>query len=69
MAATWTPNDIQRMMVCSTTCICLLVFVGGSLWLVDRGIIGPTQLGLVSGTGVLGIGALLVSILRIALKG
>jgi hypothetical protein len=69
MARSWTADEYQRIMVCGTTCLCLLIFVIGTFWLVKGGVIGPNALGAVSGTGLLGIGGLLVKILRIAIKG
>jgi hypothetical protein len=65
----WTADDYQRVMMSGTACLCLLVFVVGVFWLVRAGVVGPTTLGAVSGTGLLGIGTLLVKIFTIALKG
>jgi hypothetical protein len=69
MTRSWSADDYQRIMVCGTTCLCLLIFVVGTLWLVRGGAVGPTALGAVSGTGLLGIGGLLVKIFRIVIKG
>jgi hypothetical protein len=55
-------------MVCATTCLCLLIFVVGVFWLLQRGTVGPATLGAVSGTGLLGIGGLLIKIFKIAMK-
>ena len=65
----WSADDYQRIMVCATTCLCLLIFVVGTFWLVLSGVVGPTALGAVSGTGLLGIGGLLLKIFKIAIKG
>jgi hypothetical protein len=69
MAKQWNPGDIERMMLCSTVCVCLLMLVAGSLWLLDAKIITSTTMGTLSGTGLLGIGGLLIGILKIAMKG
>lgn len=68
MARQWTADDYERVMVCATTCLCLVIFVVGTLWLVNARVVGPTTLGAVSGTGLLGIGALLVKIFGIAIR-
>lgn len=68
MADHWSPDDIERMMVSSTACICLFMFVAGSLWLLKTGTIGATVMGAVSGSGLLGIGTLLLRIIRIAIR-
>jgi hypothetical protein len=68
MARAWTADEYQRIMVCATTCLCLLIFVVGVFWLLQRGTVGPATLGAVSGTGLLGIGGLLIKIFKIAMK-
>jgi hypothetical protein len=68
MGRSWTPDEYQRIMVCATTCLCLLIFVVGTFWLLLAKVVGPTTLGAVSGTGLIGIGGLLVKIFRIAIK-
>lgn len=68
MARSWNADDYQRIMVCGTTCLCLLIFVVGTFWLVQARVVQATALGAVSGSGLLGIGGLLVQILRIAIK-
>jgi hypothetical protein len=68
MSPPWNANDYQRVMVCATTCLCLLIFVIGVFWLVQQNAVGTKTLGAVSGTGLLGIGGLLVKIFRIAIK-
>jgi hypothetical protein len=68
MPPSWSADEYQRIMVSGTTCLCLLIFVIGTFWLVRVGAVGPTALGAVSGTGLLGIGGLLVKILRIAIR-
>lgn len=68
MARNWTANDYRRIIVCGTACLCLLIFVVGVLWLLKAGVVGPTVLGAVSGTGLLGVGGLLAQILKLTLK-
>jgi hypothetical protein len=65
---TWTPGEILRLIVCLTACACLLMFVPWSFYLVQAKVVGPTMLGLVSGSGLLGIGGLLFKILQVALR-
>ena len=59
------PADVARAMVCATACLCLLIYVTGSLWLIGTRVIGPTMLGAISGTGLLGLGALIVKFLKL----
>jgi len=68
MPRLWTADDYQRIMICGTVCLCLLVFVLGTFWLLRLGVVGPTTLGVASGSGLLGIGTILVKILGIAIK-
>ncbi len=68
MPRLWTADDYQRIMVCGTVCLCLLLFVLGTLWLLKLGLVNATTLGLASGSGLLGIGTILVKILGIAMK-
>lgn len=68
MARQWTAEDYQRVMVCGTTCVCLLLFVIGTFWLVLADKVRANTLGAVSGTGLLGIGGLLLKILQLAIK-
>jgi hypothetical protein len=42
------------------------MYVAGVLWLLKLGIIAPTALGATTGTGVLGLGALIVTFLKTA---
>lgn len=62
----WTAADIISVMVCATACLSLLIFVIGSFWLLQTKVIGPTMLGAVSGTGLLGIGTLILKFLKLA---
>jgi len=67
-ASVWIPGEILRLIVCLTACICLLIFVPWTFYLVQAKVVGPTVLGLISGSGLLGIGGLLFKILQIALR-
>jgi hypothetical protein len=68
MPPLWTADDYQRIMVSTTVCLCLLIFVLGTFWLLRLRVVDATTLGVVSGSGVLGIGTILVKILGIAIK-
>jgi hypothetical protein len=64
----WTPGEVLRLIVCATTCACLLIFVAWTFYLVQVKAVGPTMLGVISGSGLLGIGGLIFKILKIALR-
>jgi hypothetical protein len=64
----WTSGEVLRFMVCVTVCLCLLVYVPWTFYLIQRGLVGPTLPGAVSGGGLLGLGGLLFKILQISLR-
>jgi len=61
----WTPANIERMIVCATACVSWLIYVVGCLLLIDAKVVAPTALGAISGTGLLGLGALNLRFLKV----
>lgn len=73
MPRPWTPTAINRLIVVSTGCLGLQALVLGVLMLISKGalsadLLGTTK-GIGMGTGVLGLAALLVLVIRFGLSG
>ena len=68
----WTARDIQVLLVLVTACLCLVILVSGTLILLATGVIDAKDLGgltsLGVGSGLVGMGAVIVWALKIALK-
>jgi hypothetical protein len=64
----WSPDEMQRFLICATACLCLILYLVGTFWLIARGIVKPDALGALAGAGILGFGGMLVAIFRLALR-
>jgi hypothetical protein len=64
----WSADDVQRLIVCGTLCLCLFLYLVGVFWLVLHGIIAADKLGALPDAGVLGIGGMFVLLFKLALK-
>lgn len=69
----WGPEQIIRLIVATTGCLCLLVLLVGTLLLLSRGAIDPAHIGSAKGIGVgsglLGFGSVGYAYIRAALSG
>jgi hypothetical protein len=66
LACLWTPAAVLRAITVVTACLCLVIYVAGVFWLLREGILAPTLRGATSGTGLFGLGKLVVKFLKIA---
>jgi hypothetical protein len=51
-AARFSPEDINRLLVVGTSCLCLVLLIGGTVWGVLARRLSPNSLGTISGAGV-----------------
>jgi hypothetical protein len=73
MGIKWTPKELRNLILLSTACLCLLVFVLGVMLGVLTGRISVEALGTIQGlsvgTGLLGLGLILYLIIKVPFAG
>ena len=70
-APRWTPSEINGLLVIVTGCLCLLILVSGTLYLMATGKLSAEALGKVTsvgvGSGLAGIFAVIAWVIRVGL--